>query len=116
PSREQELTVQGTSREQEPSVQGPSREQEPTIQSPSREQELTVPEPSREQEPTRIDYTVVQINRHITSMINNSGKGEKRVMIILDLNVLAPGSQVGQKIGHPVPYVEGGSETCATVR
>nr|CAD7595511.1 unnamed protein product [Timema genevievae] len=34
-------------------------------------------------------------------------------MIILDLNVLAPGSQVGQKIGHPVPYVEGGSETCA---
>nr|CAD7201817.1 unnamed protein product [Timema douglasi] len=23
------------------------------------------------------DYTVVQINRHITSMINNSGKGEK---------------------------------------
>nr|CAD7459617.1 unnamed protein product [Timema tahoe] len=46
-------------------------------------------------------------------MINNSGKGEKRVMIILDLNVLAPGSQVGQKIGHPVPYVEGGSETCA---
>nr|CAD7429216.1 unnamed protein product [Timema monikensis] len=59
------------------------------------------------------DYTVVQINRHITSMINNSGKGEKRVMIILDLNVLAPGSQIGQKIGQPVPYIEGGSETCA---
>nr|CAD7409853.1 unnamed protein product [Timema poppensis] len=59
------------------------------------------------------DYTVVQINRHITSMINNSGKGEKRVMIILDLNVLAPGSQVGQKIGQPVPYIEGGSETGA---
>ncbi|XP_067000915.2 replication protein A 70 kDa DNA-binding subunit isoform X2 [Anabrus simplex] len=49
------------------------------------------------------EYTVIQINRYITSLVNNTGKSDKRVMIILDLAVLAAGAQVGLKIGNPVP-------------
>ncbi|XP_063228748.1 replication protein A 70 kDa DNA-binding subunit [Bacillus rossius redtenbacheri] len=57
------------------------------------------------------DFTVVQIRRHITSMINNTGKGEKRVMIILDLTVLTPGSEVGTKLGNPIPFTDTSAAT-----
>uniref|UniRef100_A0A1B6CV81 Replication protein A subunit n=1 Tax=Clastoptera arizonana TaxID=38151 RepID=A0A1B6CV81_9HEMI len=53
------------------------------------------------------DYSIVKINRHIVSMVNNQGRGEKRVMIILDLTVLKHGTEVGLKIGNPSPYSEG---------
>ncbi|KAJ9597481.1 hypothetical protein L9F63_011666 [Diploptera punctata] len=35
------------------------------------------------------DFTVVQVSRYITSMVTNADRGEKRVMVILDLKVLA---------------------------
>lgn len=49
------------------------------------------------------DNTIVRIDRHIVSMLNNQ---QKRVIIILDLTVLMKGSEVKTKIGNPVPYVE----------
>nr|UBR27748.1 replication protein A1 [Locusta migratoria] len=60
------------------------------------------------------DYSVVRMNRLITSMVNNGGRGEKRVMIILDLTILAKGTEVGAKIGNPVAFPEGGSSAAAT--
>ncbi|XP_071448452.1 replication protein A 70 kDa DNA-binding subunit [Hetaerina americana] len=47
--------------------------------------------------------TIIKINHHITSLVNNSAKGQKRVMIILALDVIAKGEVVGVKIGNPVP-------------
>ncbi|GLH01762.1 Replication protein A subunit [Gryllus bimaculatus] len=55
------------------------------------------------------DYSVVKIDRFITSLVN-SEKGNKRVMIILELTVLAPGSEIGVKLGNPVPLVEGAND------
>ncbi|XP_063384031.1 replication protein A 70 kDa DNA-binding subunit [Cydia fagiglandana] len=52
------------------------------------------------------DYSVVQIDRFVTSLLKNTGKGEKRVMIILDLTILTPGSQVGKKLGNPQTWTE----------
>ncbi|XP_046981582.1 replication protein A 70 kDa DNA-binding subunit [Schistocerca americana] len=60
------------------------------------------------------DYSVVRMNRLITSMVNNGGRGEKRVMIILDLTILAKGTEVGMKIGNPVAFPDGGSSAAAT--
>ncbi|KAJ1528713.1 hypothetical protein ONE63_007106 [Megalurothrips usitatus] len=50
------------------------------------------------------DNTIVRVKRHITSSVPNSGKGQKRVMIILDVEVVAPGSEVGGRIGNPVSW------------
>lgn len=51
------------------------------------------------------EYSIVQINRHVVSMVNsNQGKSDRRLMIILDLTVLQHGSEVSLKIGNPVPY------------
>ncbi|KAE8751185.1 hypothetical protein FOCC_FOCC002013 [Frankliniella occidentalis] len=55
------------------------------------------------------DNTIVRIKRYITSVVPNSGKGEKRVMIILDVEVIAPGSEVGNRIGNPVSWTAEGS-------
>ncbi|KAG6456969.1 replication protein A 70 kDa DNA-binding subunit [Manduca sexta] len=52
------------------------------------------------------DYSVVQIDRFITSLLKMTGKGEKRVMIILDLTIIAPGSQVGKTLGTPKTWSE----------
>ncbi|PZC79523.1 hypothetical protein B5X24_HaOG216188 [Helicoverpa armigera] len=52
------------------------------------------------------DYSVVQIDRFVTSLLKNTGKGEKRVMIILDITIVAPGSTVGKKLGNPVTWTE----------
>ncbi|XP_076284159.1 replication protein A 70 [Lasioglossum baleicum] len=46
------------------------------------------------------DYTICQINRYAISMVNNAGK-QKRVMVILNIEVKVPGDQVGHKIGNP---------------
>ncbi|XP_047533064.1 replication protein A 70 kDa DNA-binding subunit-like [Vanessa atalanta] len=52
------------------------------------------------------DYSVVQIDRFVTSVLKSTGKGEKRVMIILDITILAPGTEVGKKIGNPQSWTE----------
>ncbi|KAJ0176690.1 hypothetical protein K1T71_007869 [Dendrolimus kikuchii] len=59
------------------------------------------------------DYSVVQIDRFVTSLLKNTGKGEKRVMVILDITILAPGSQVGKKIGNPQTLTDESSASAA---
>ncbi|TMW44462.1 hypothetical protein DOY81_010461 [Sarcophaga bullata] len=51
------------------------------------------------------DYTIVRVDKYITSVVNKSDAG-KRVLIILEMTVLNPGGQVKQKIGEPVSYTE----------
>ncbi|KAG7204042.1 hypothetical protein KM043_001901 [Ampulex compressa] len=46
------------------------------------------------------EYSICQINRYAISMVNNSGR-QKRVMVILNLDLKVPGSEVGCKIGNP---------------
>ncbi|KAG8225777.1 hypothetical protein J437_LFUL005736 [Ladona fulva] len=53
--------------------------------------------------------TIIRIKNHITSLVNNAAKGKKRVMIILDLDIIAKGEVVGLKIGNPVPLKDDGS-------
>ncbi|XP_025836145.1 replication protein A 70 kDa DNA-binding subunit-like [Agrilus planipennis] len=45
--------------------------------------------------------SIIKIKKHITSVINNSGRGDKRVLVILDLELLVPGDTCS-KIGSPV--------------
>ncbi|CAK1580169.1 unnamed protein product [Parnassius mnemosyne] len=59
------------------------------------------------------DYSVVQIDRFVTSLLKNTGKGEKRVMIILDLTIVAPGTQVGKKLGNPQTWTEDSAAAAA---
>ncbi|XP_015183898.1 PREDICTED: replication protein A 70 kDa DNA-binding subunit isoform X2 [Polistes dominula] len=47
------------------------------------------------------DFSICQVNRYAVSVVNNSGK-QKRVMVILSIDVKVPGEQVGSKIGNPV--------------
>nr|XP_018902956.1 PREDICTED: replication protein A 70 kDa DNA-binding subunit [Bemisia tabaci] len=56
---------------------------------------------------TLADFSIIRMNRHIVSTINNSGKADKRVLVILDLTVLVNGAEVKEKIGNPVPLQEG---------
>ncbi|EGI59093.1 PREDICTED: replication protein A 70 kDa DNA-binding subunit [Acromyrmex echinatior] len=46
------------------------------------------------------DFAICKITNYHMSSVNNSGK-EKRVMLILGIEVLVPGDQVGNKIGNP---------------
>nr|XP_033324078.1 replication protein A 70 kDa DNA-binding subunit [Megalopta genalis] len=46
------------------------------------------------------EFSICQINRYAISMVNNAGK-QKRVMVILNIEVKVPGEEVGQKIGNP---------------
>ncbi|XP_076667304.1 replication protein A 70 isoform X2 [Andrena cerasifolii] len=46
------------------------------------------------------EFSICQINRYAISMVNNGGK-QKRVMVILSIEVKVPGDQVGHKIGNP---------------
>lgn len=47
------------------------------------------------------DYSVIKIDKYITSVLKTVGNKEKRVMIILELTIVEPGSAVGKKIGNP---------------
>ncbi|XP_039971109.1 replication protein A 70 kDa DNA-binding subunit [Bactrocera neohumeralis] len=51
------------------------------------------------------EYTIVRVDKYITSVVNGKDAG-KRVLIILELSVLNPGTEVGKKIGTPVSYTE----------
>lgn len=53
------------------------------------------------------EYTVIRINRYITSIVNRGERGEKRVLIILELSVVKPGASVAVKIGNPQQLSEG---------
>ncbi|XP_062558412.1 replication protein A 70 kDa DNA-binding subunit [Armigeres subalbatus] len=55
------------------------------------------------------EFTVIRIDRYITSMVNRNEKSEKRVLIILDLTVVKPGATVGEKIGNPQPLTDLGA-------
>ncbi|XP_065081416.1 replication protein A 70 kDa DNA-binding subunit [Ochlerotatus camptorhynchus] len=55
------------------------------------------------------EYTVIRIDRYITSVVNRNERGEKRVLIILELNVIKPGASIGEKIGNPQPLTETGA-------
>lgn len=46
-------------------------------------------------------HSIVQLKKYVTSVINNSSSAEKRVLIIMDLEVLQEGSEVGGTIGDP---------------
>uniref|UniRef100_A0A182MBH5 Replication protein A subunit n=1 Tax=Anopheles culicifacies TaxID=139723 RepID=A0A182MBH5_9DIPT len=51
-------------------------------------------------------YTIIRIDRYTTSVVNRNEKGEKRVLIIVELTVLKEGSLVGEKIGDPQPIAD----------
>ncbi|OAD56898.1 Replication protein A 70 kDa DNA-binding subunit [Eufriesea mexicana] len=46
------------------------------------------------------EFSICQINRYAISMVNNAGK-QKRVMVILNIDLKVPGNEVGHKIGNP---------------
>ncbi|XP_078035278.1 replication protein A 70 [Augochlora pura] len=46
------------------------------------------------------EFSICQINRYAISMVNNAGK-QKRVMVILNIEIKVPGEEVGRKIGNP---------------
>ncbi|XP_015524871.1 replication protein A 70 kDa DNA-binding subunit [Neodiprion pinetum] len=61
------------------------------------------------------EFSVCQVNRYAISMINNSGT-QKRVMVILNIDVKIPGTEVGCKIGNPTQQdgnVQNGDSTPA---
>ncbi|XP_058057306.1 replication protein A 70 kDa DNA-binding subunit [Anopheles bellator] len=60
------------------------------------------------------EYTIIRIDRYTTSIINRNEKGEKRVLIIVELTVLKDGSQVGEKIGNPQPMTDTPSQSSAS--
>ncbi|KAJ8924906.1 hypothetical protein NQ315_001063 [Exocentrus adspersus] len=47
------------------------------------------------------EFCVIKCLKFITSIVNNTGKGEQRVLLILELEVIATGEQVGGRIGSP---------------
>ncbi|KAK6183944.1 hypothetical protein SNE40_006506 [Patella caerulea] len=49
---------------------------------------------------------VIQVERYLCNTIQN----DRRIMILLDVNVLQPGSQVGVRIGNPQQYKAGSTD------
>ncbi|XP_049841049.1 replication protein A 70 kDa DNA-binding subunit-like isoform X3 [Schistocerca gregaria] len=56
------------------------------------------------------EYSVVRLNRW---MFNSGERGTERVIVIVDLTILASGTEVGVKIGEPVPFREDSSTGAA---
>ncbi|XP_046830054.1 replication protein A 70 kDa DNA-binding subunit [Vespa velutina] len=46
------------------------------------------------------EFSICQVNRYAVSTVNNGGK-QKRVMVILSLDLKVSGEEVGSKIGNP---------------
>ncbi|XP_013143928.1 PREDICTED: replication protein A 70 kDa DNA-binding subunit [Papilio polytes] len=59
------------------------------------------------------DYSVVQVDRFITSVLKPNS--EKRVMILIEITILAPGSEVGKKLGNPQTWTEDSAQAPAQV-
>ncbi|KAK9501699.1 hypothetical protein O3M35_012375 [Rhynocoris fuscipes] len=53
-----------------------------------------------------VENTIVKVTNHIVSVIKNQEKGDKRIMVILAVEVLQHGSKVGMRIGNPVQLTE----------
>ncbi|KAL1494983.1 hypothetical protein ABEB36_010479 [Hypothenemus hampei] len=51
-------------------------------------------------------FTIMKIGRYITSVVNNTEGKDSRVLLILDLQILKNGDDIGEKIGNPTPYSE----------
>lgn len=58
-----------------------------------------------------VEYTIIRVDRYITSMINKTDKVDKRVLVILELTVLNHGTEVRKKIGNPVQFTGESSNT-----
>uniref|UniRef100_A0A182VRB5 Replication protein A subunit n=1 Tax=Anopheles minimus TaxID=112268 RepID=A0A182VRB5_9DIPT len=56
-------------------------------------------------------YTIIRIDRYTTSVVNRNEKGEKRVLIIVELTILKEGSLVGEKIGDPQQMPDNPTQT-----
>ncbi|XP_049768899.1 replication protein A 70 kDa DNA-binding subunit-like isoform X2 [Schistocerca cancellata] len=56
------------------------------------------------------DYSVVRLNHW---MLNSGERGTERVIVIVDLTILASGTEVGAKIGEPAPFREDSSTGAA---
>ncbi|CAG9770947.1 unnamed protein product [Ceutorhynchus assimilis] len=54
-------------------------------------------------------FSIIKIIRSMTSVINNTDGRDSRVLLILDLELLKDGDEVGVKIGDPIPYSEAAS-------
>ncbi|XP_058119012.1 replication protein A 70 kDa DNA-binding subunit [Anopheles ziemanni] len=59
------------------------------------------------------EYTIIRIDRYTTSVVNRNEKGEKRVLIIVELTVLKDGGLVGEKIGNPQSLTESASQAAS---
>ncbi|KAF2878996.1 hypothetical protein ILUMI_27178 [Ignelater luminosus] len=59
------------------------------------------------------DNTIIRVKRYITSVINNGGKSNKHVLVILEMEVLLPGDQTG-KIGNPEQLPDNDTEPDST--
>ncbi|KAI4471648.1 replication factor a 1 rfa1 [Holotrichia oblita] len=59
-------------------------------------------------------FSVIKIKQYITSVVNNAGRSDKRVLVILDLEVIASGDKVTKKIGEPEPLPEDDLSNTAT--
>ncbi|XP_014477578.1 PREDICTED: replication protein A 70 kDa DNA-binding subunit [Dinoponera quadriceps] len=56
------------------------------------------------------EFTVCELSKYALSSVNNGGK-EKRVIIILEVQVIASGDKVGHKIGNPSNMSKAETET-----
>ncbi|XP_049795806.1 replication protein A 70 kDa DNA-binding subunit-like isoform X2 [Schistocerca nitens] len=56
------------------------------------------------------EYSVVRLNHW---MLNSGERGTERVIVIVDLTILASGTEVGVKIGEPAPFREDSSTGAA---
>jgi len=55
-------------------------------------------------------FSIIQVNKVICNRVTtkaSAGKDPKKIIIILDLEILVPGSEVGEKIGNPQTLVDG---------
>ncbi|KFB42188.1 AGAP001421-PA-like protein [Anopheles sinensis] len=59
------------------------------------------------------EYTIIRIDRYTTSVVNRNEKGEKRVLIIVELTVLKDGGLVGEKIGNPQSLTDSASQAAS---
>ena len=44
-------------------------------------------------------YTIIRVKKHVCE---SDSSGSKKVVVILELEVLKPGSEVGERIGSPI--------------
>jgi len=59
------------------------------------------------------DYSIVRVNNPIVNTVNNQGKEEKRIVVLLDLEILKRGSEVGGRVGDPVQWTPGASQAAS---